>query len=139
MPLAERPGVTMAGFGHCLPERRVENAEIEADLGLPPGWIEARSGIRARHYAAPDQALSDLAVPGGRMALDQAGAGAAEVGLLLLATSTPITCCPPPRRWSRIGWACLAGRSIWPGLAPGFCTRWCWGRAMCGRAGKRCW
>lgn len=110
MPLAERPGVTMAGFGHCLPERRVENAEIEADLGLPPGWIEARSGIRARHYAAPDQALSDLAVPGGRMALDQAGAGAAEVGLLLLATSTPDHLLPPtaPLVAHRLGLSCGA-------------------------------
>ncbi|MFT3688799.1 beta-ketoacyl-ACP synthase 3 [Paenirhodobacter sp.] len=86
-------GVRMAGFGHYLPERRVPNAEIEAELALPPGWIEARCGIRARHYAADTQALSDLAIPAGRMAL--AGVDPARVGLLLLATSTPDHLLPP--------------------------------------------
>ena len=86
MPLAER-GVAWAGFGHHVPERRVPNAEIEAELALPAGWIRARSGIEARHYAAPDQALSDLAIPAGAMALS--GVDPGEVGLLLLATSTP--------------------------------------------------
>lgn len=107
-------GVTMAGFGHYLPENRVENAAIEADLGLPGGWIEARTGIRSRHYAAPDQALSDLAVPAGRMALDMAGVGTgaapAEVGLLLLATSTPDHLLPPtaPLVAHRLGLGCGA-------------------------------
>lgn len=96
MPLADRPlGVTMAGFGHYLPARRVDNAEIEADLGLAPGWIEGRTGIRTRHYAAPDQAVSDLAVPAGQMALRQAGIAADQVGLVLLATSTPDHLLPP--------------------------------------------
>ena len=88
-------GVVMAGFGHYLPERRVDNAEIEADLNLPPGWIAARTGIHSRHYAAPDQAVSDLAVPAGRMALEQAGLAPGSIGLLLLATSTPDHLLPP--------------------------------------------
>ncbi|MCV2446139.1 beta-ketoacyl-ACP synthase 3 [Paracoccus sp. DMF] len=88
-------GVVMAGFGHYLPERRVDNAEIEADLNLPPGWIAARTGIHSRHYAAPEQAVSDLAVPAGRMALEQAGVAAGSIGLLLLATSTPDHLLPP--------------------------------------------
>lgn len=100
------PGVIFAGFGHALPTRRVENAEIEADLNLPPGWIAARTGIQARHYAAPDQALSDLAVPAGAMAL----AGARDVGLLLLATSTPDHLLPPtaPLVAHRLGLSCGA-------------------------------
>lgn len=96
MPLADRPlGVAMAGFGHYLPERRVESAEIEAEMGLEPGWIAARTGILSRHYAAPDQAVSDLAVPAGQMALRQAGIAAEKIGLLLLATSTPDHLLPP--------------------------------------------
>ena len=103
-------GVTMAGFGHYLPARRVMNAEIEADLALPAGWIEARTGIRSRHYAAPDQALSDLAVPAGQMALRGAEASPAEVGLLLLATSTPDHLLPPtaPLVAHRLGLGCGA-------------------------------
>lgn len=100
-------GVTMAGFGHYLPEQRVENPEIEADFGLTPGWIEQRTGIRSRHYAAPDQAVSDLAVPAGRMALDACGL---RPGLLLLATSTPDHLLPPtaPLVAHRLGLDCGA-------------------------------
>jgi 3-oxoacyl-[acyl-carrier-protein] synthase-3 len=103
-------GVAMAGFGHYLPERRVENAEIEAELHLAPGWIAARTGIHARHYAAPDQAVSDLAVPAGQMALRQAGLAADRVGLLLLATSTPDHLLPPtaPLVAHRLGLNCGA-------------------------------
>lgn len=94
MPMPDR-GVLWAGWGHYLPDRTVENAEIEADMGLPPGWIVRRTGIRRRHYAAPDQALSDLARPAGAAALAAAGARSEEVGLLLLATSTPDHTLPP--------------------------------------------
>lgn len=89
---AQGLGVVMAGFGHYLPVRRVMNAEIETEAALPPGWIEGRTGIQSRHYAAPDQAVSDLAVPAGRMALGMAGV---RPGLLLLATSTPDHLLPP--------------------------------------------
>lgn len=101
-------GVRMAGFGHYLPDRLVPNAEIEAQMGLPPGWIEGRCGIRSRHYASPDQALSDLAIPAGRMALGHVDPR--RVGLLLLATSTPDHLLPPtaPLVAGRLGLSCGA-------------------------------
>jgi 3-oxoacyl-[acyl-carrier-protein] synthase-3 len=85
----------VAGLGHYVPERRVENAEIETSLGLEYGWIERRTGIRARHWAAPDEALTDLAIKAGDMALNDAGIGRADVALTLLATSTPDHLLPP--------------------------------------------
>lgn len=85
----------IAGLGHYAPERRVENAEIEKRLGLEAGWIERRTGIRARHWAAPDEALTDLAVKAGAMAIDQAGIAYADIGLTILATSTPDHLLPP--------------------------------------------
>src|ERR1700742_2371191 len=85
----------IAGLGHYVPERRVENAEIEARLGLEPGWIERRTGIRARRWAAPYEALTDLAMKAGDMALNDAGIARAEVALTLLATSTPDHLLPP--------------------------------------------
>ncbi|TIM06714.1 MAG: 3-oxoacyl-ACP synthase, partial [Mesorhizobium sp.] len=39
------------GFGHHAPTRKVENPEIEDRLGLEPGWIERRTGIRSRFWA----------------------------------------------------------------------------------------
>lgn len=81
--------------GHYVPERRVCNAELEVRLGLEPGWIERRTGIRERRYAAPDEALSDLAVKAGEMALSRAGFDRRRIALLILATSTPDHLLPP--------------------------------------------
>jgi 3-oxoacyl-[acyl-carrier-protein] synthase III len=85
----------IAGLGHYVPERRVENAEIEARLGLESGWIERRTGIRARRWAAPDEALTDLAMKAGDMALEDANIVRDDVALTLLATSTPDHLLPP--------------------------------------------
>ena len=85
----------IAGFGHYVPTRRVENSEIEVRLGLEAGWIERRTGIRARRWAAPDETLTDLATNAGAMALDDAGIDRGTVALTLLATSTPDHLLPP--------------------------------------------
>jgi len=88
-------GSTMLGLGHYVPERRVANAEIEQRLGLEPGWILRRTGIEERRYAAPDEALTDLALPAAEMALANAGIERSDVALTLLATSTPDHLLPP--------------------------------------------
>ena len=71
------------------------NAEIETRLGLAPGWIERRTGIRTRRYAADDEALSDMAVAAGEMALARCGLSRSDIALTLLATSTPDHLLPP--------------------------------------------
>lgn len=88
-------GVEIIGLGHAVPERRVASAEIEARLGLEAGWIARRTGIEARHYAGENDAVSDLAVDAGRMALAAAGSDLGTIGLVLLATSTPDHLLPP--------------------------------------------
>src|SRR5690606_38055280 len=85
----------MAGFGHYVPDRRVKNAELELQLGLEPGWIERRTGIRERRWAAPGETLTDMAMKAGEMALNDAGLAHNEVGLVILATSTPDHLLPP--------------------------------------------
>ena len=88
-------GSTILALGHYAPARRVLNAELEARLGLESGWILSRTGIAERRYAADDEALSDLAVNAGEMALSRAGFAASRIGLVLLATSTPDHLLPP--------------------------------------------
>ncbi|MER8458351.1 beta-ketoacyl-ACP synthase III [Mesorhizobium sp. M1300] len=83
------------GFGHHVPGRKVENAEIENNLGLEPGWIERRTGIRSRFWATDDDTLSGLAMHACDMALANAGIDRSDIGLLLLATSTPDHLLPP--------------------------------------------
>ncbi|MBZ9798782.1 beta-ketoacyl-ACP synthase III [Mesorhizobium sp. ES1-4] len=85
----------IVGLGHHVPARKVGNAEIEASLGLEAGWIEGRTGIRARFWAEPGETLSGLAAKAGDMALQAAGIDRQEIGLLLLATSTPDHLLPP--------------------------------------------
>ncbi len=88
-------GSKIIGFGHYAPDRIVKNAEIEARFGLSDGWIEKRSGIKERRYAADDQALSDIAFEAGRMAIKQSGFAVEDFAILLLATSTPDHLLPP--------------------------------------------
>lgn len=114
-------GSVLVALGHYAPERRVTNAEIEARLGVEPGWTERRTGIRERRFAAPDEALSDLAIKAGEMALAKAGIARSSIGLLVLATSTPDHLLPPtaPLVAHRLG-ATGAGAIDMAGACGGF-------------------
>jgi len=85
----------IVGLGRHAPERRVDNAELEARLGLEAGWIERRTGIRSRRYAAEGEALTDIAVKAGEAAVAASGLARADIALTLLATSTPDHLLPP--------------------------------------------
>lgn len=97
MPASWRSGLRAAvlGVGAVLPAQRASSAETEYRLGLPPGWIVQRTGIRERPLAGPDEATSDLAIRAGAAALEQAGQPPEAITLLLLATSTPDHLLPP--------------------------------------------
>jgi 3-oxoacyl-[acyl-carrier-protein] synthase III len=84
----------ITGTGSYLPPRRVTNAELAAELAAKgvetsDQWIVERTGIRARHFAAPDVAASDLAAHACRQALEAAGIAAGDIDLIIVATSTP--------------------------------------------------
>jgi 3-oxoacyl-[acyl-carrier-protein] synthase-3 len=84
----------IAGTGSYLPPNRVTNADLATQLAAQgvetsDDWIVARTGIRARHFAAPDVPCSDLAVEAARQAMASAGIDASQIDLIILATSTP--------------------------------------------------
>jgi len=84
----------IVGTGSYLPSRRVTNDELASQLagdGIETSdeWIVARTGIRARHFAEPEQTASDLALHAARHALEAAGRRADELDLIIVATSTP--------------------------------------------------
>jgi 3-oxoacyl-[acyl-carrier-protein] synthase-3 len=122
----------IAAVGHALPERRVSSAELEQRLGLEPGWVERRTGIRERRHAAPDEATSDLAVRAARDALDRAGALAAPIGMCLLATSTPDHLLPPtaPLVAHRLGLTDCGAIDL-AGACTGFLTAFALGHSYC--------
>ncbi|HEY1367911.1 MAG TPA: beta-ketoacyl-ACP synthase III [Gaiellaceae bacterium] len=80
---------TITGLGCYVPDRVLTNDELSAMVDTSDEWIRERTGIRERRIAAPEQALSDLALPAARAALDDAGMDAAELDLLIVATVTP--------------------------------------------------
>lgn len=82
-------GVQVVGSGAYVPERIVPNAELERQYGYEPGWIEQRTGILERRYAAPDQATSDLSVEAARRAIRAAEVDPREIDLVVIATFTP--------------------------------------------------
>ncbi|WP_295375136.1 beta-ketoacyl-ACP synthase III [uncultured Pseudacidovorax sp.] len=84
----------ITGTGSYLPPRRVSNDELAQELagrGIETSneWIVERTGIHARHFAADGVNSSDLALEACRHALEAAGRNAAEVDLIIVATSTP--------------------------------------------------
>lgn len=81
--------VSITGLGSHVPEHVLANAELERFVETSDEWIVARTGIRERRIAAPDEALTDLALPAARAALAQAGLSGGDIDLVIVATVTP--------------------------------------------------
>ena len=84
----------VAGTGSDLPPLRLTNndlVEMLAKRGVETSdsWIVERTGIRARHFVADDVHASDLATAAALRALEAAGCTAADIDLIIVATSTP--------------------------------------------------
>ncbi len=79
----------ITGTGSYLPERVVTNAELESRIDTRDEWIVSRTGIESRHVAADDEGTTDLAEHAARRALEAAGVEAAEIDLIIVATTTP--------------------------------------------------
>lgn len=79
----------VTGVGSYLPEQVVTNADLAKIVDTSDEWIVERTGIRQRHKARDDQPTSDLAVEASKRALMDAGRSAADVDLIVVATTTP--------------------------------------------------
>ncbi|WP_304164616.1 beta-ketoacyl-ACP synthase III [Phenylobacterium aquaticum] len=78
----------VTGVGGYLPDEVVTNDDLAKVVDTTDEWIRERTGIRQRHRAAPDQAVSDLAVEAAKRALERAGRTAADVDLIIVGTTT---------------------------------------------------
>src|SRR3954453_9731614 len=86
---AEGPRVSITGLGGHVPDRVVTNAELATLVETSDEWIVERTGIRERRIAAPEEALTDLALPAAHAALAEAHVEAKELDFLVCATVTP--------------------------------------------------
>ncbi len=81
-------GTALLGLGTYRPERVVSNDEVCETLDSSDEWIQSRSGIRNRRYAGPDESLIDMATTAAERALVAAGVAAAQIGAVIVATSS---------------------------------------------------
>ena len=79
----------IAGVGSALPRRRLDNAELAAQVDTSDEWIVERTGIRTRYIAGEGETTATLATDACRKALAEAEMEATDVDLIVLATATP--------------------------------------------------
>src|SRR5204862_4122911 len=81
--------ISITGVGAYAPARVLTNDDLSEMMDTSDEWIVERTGIRERRIAGDEQALSDLALPAARDALEQAGVPGPEGALIIVATVTP--------------------------------------------------
>ena len=77
------------GIGACLPERIVTNDELAKRVDTSDEWIVQRTGISQRHVAGEGETTVSLGTRAAARALARAGFSAADIDLVIVATSTP--------------------------------------------------
>jgi len=82
-----RIGIT--GLGVHVPARVVTNDDLAQYVETSDEWIRERTGIRERRMASREEALSDIALPAAREALEEAGISGSDLDLVIVATVTP--------------------------------------------------
>ena len=87
--MERRAPIGVLGCGSYLPVDRRSNEHVARGAGVSAEWIYGRTGVKYRRAAAEHEAASDLAVGALRSALAAAGLDADQLGLIVVATSTP--------------------------------------------------
>jgi 3-oxoacyl-[acyl-carrier-protein] synthase-3 len=83
-----RCGAEMIGVGTALPSTVVPNSVLSDRLGIDAEWIVKRTGIEERRSALPGERLFEFAAAAGAEALAEAGMAAADIDLIVLATTS---------------------------------------------------
>ncbi|MGW0119395.1 beta-ketoacyl-ACP synthase III [Streptomyces sp. NPDC003327] len=83
-------GTRISGLGHYQPAKVLTNHDLAEIVETDDAWITSRVGIRTRHVAGPEEPVDELAAHAAGKALAAAGLTAADVDLVLVATSTAI-------------------------------------------------
>lgn len=86
--------VRISGLATYVPPRVLTNQDLEHMVDTTDAWIVQRTGIRERHLVEPGQATSDLAEPASRAAIAEAGLTPADIGFIVVGTTTPDTVFP---------------------------------------------
>ena len=91
-------GLKLLGTGYALPTRVLDNDAMTAYVETSDEWITTRTGIRQRYFCGEGESTTTLAIEAGRKALEDSGLDKAEIGCVIVATSSgeyamPSTAC----------------------------------------------
>lgn len=86
---ASHPSLGLVALGTYTPERVVRNEDFEARMDTNAAWIESRTGIRERRFAAPEQYTSDVGVLAVRDMLARDPQALKDVDAVICATVSP--------------------------------------------------
>lgn len=79
----------IVGWGKYAPEKVLTNFDLEKMVDTSNDWIVQRTGIEQRHIAEDGETTATMAVAAARRALEVAGITPADLGLIVVCTSTP--------------------------------------------------
>ena len=79
----------IVGTGSYLPAKILTNRDLERMVDTTDEWVYTRTGIRQRHIASENENASDLALAASRNAIEAAGIQPQDIGLIVVATTTP--------------------------------------------------
>jgi 3-oxoacyl-[acyl-carrier-protein] synthase-3 len=82
-------GIAIIGSGSAAPQTVLSNEHLSKIVDTSDEWISSRTGMKNRHIADKSESLSQLSAIAANKAIEMAGISAAEVDLIILATSTP--------------------------------------------------
>jgi 3-oxoacyl-[acyl-carrier-protein] synthase-3 len=92
--MPERYG-NIIGWGKYVPKKVITNFDLEKTLDTSDEWIHSRTGIRERHIVSEGETNSQMAIEASKKALEMAGVRARDLGLIIVATSSPDYLTPP--------------------------------------------
>ncbi len=79
----------IVGWGKAVPDQVLTNFDLEKMVDTSDEWIVTRTGIRERRIAPEGVNTSTLSVQAANAALEKAGLIAADLDLIIVATSSP--------------------------------------------------
>jgi 3-oxoacyl-[acyl-carrier-protein] synthase III len=77
------------GTGKYLPKNIVTNFDLEKTMETTNEWIVERTGIKQRHIASKNETALSMAEGAAYEAMETAGMTPADIGMIIVATTTP--------------------------------------------------
>jgi 3-oxoacyl-[acyl-carrier-protein] synthase-3 len=74
------------GLGAYRPSRVVPNADVVEAIDSSDEWIQQRSGIRQRRWAAEHETVQMMSVESSKLAIERSGVDPQEIGAVVVAT-----------------------------------------------------